>query len=124
MRKRTQSITCKMSNATNQVSNVPVRNRITNKKKNNAVRLGRIALRDYFNSNELNQNEIKYAGNIDASKKSENVRILAMNVKGCDPKNNRKIEITQDAIKKYQIDIVLFNEANAKWNSIAIDKMT
>ena len=100
MRKRTQSITCKMSNTINQASNMPVRNRITNKKKNNAVRLGRIALRDYFNSNELNQNEIKHAGNINASKKSENVRILAMNVKGCDPKNNRKIEIMQDAIKK------------------------
>ena len=82
-----------MSKVINQESNMPVRNRITNKKKNNTVKLGRITLRDYFNSNELNQNEIKYAGNIDASKMSENVRILAMNVKGCDPKNNRKIEM-------------------------------
>ena len=58
-------------------------------------------MRECFKNNCQNQNMIKHPGIIIASKSSENVRTLAMNVNGCDPKNNRKIEMIQEAIKKY-----------------------
>ena len=90
----------------NNTPNVPVRKRETNKKKNNIVRLERIALRECFKNNHQNQNEIKHPGIIDASKSSENVRILAMNVNGYDSKNNRKIEMMQEAMKKYSMKLM------------------
>ena len=70
-----------------------------------------------------NQETTKYPGHIDQIKSSNNVRILSMNAKGCNPNNVEKIATLEESIREKQIDIALLNEVNTKWNAINVDKI-
>jgi len=60
---------------------------------------------------------------IDSIKATGNVRILSINPHGCLPSNTTKINMLKDAIRNYQIDMLLMNETNTKWNMINISRM-
>ena len=46
-----------------------------------------------------------------------------MSAKGCNLNNEEKIEMIKEAIANLNLDALLSNKANAKWNSINVDKM-
>jgi len=75
---------------------------------------------EYFNRNIY---EIRNKGYIDEVKIPSNLRILSMNIHGCRIEQQARLNDIKEAIKKYEIDISLFNEANTKWNSINISKI-
>ena len=66
---------------------------------------------------------IKYLEYIDKIKTSGIIQILSINSKGCNPNNEEKIEMLIESIKRLQLDVVLLNEVNTKWNSVNKDKM-
>ena len=51
-------------------------------------------------------------------KKTDNVRILKLNPRGCVPTDKSKMHVLIEAIKRHQIDAVLLNETNEKWNTM------
>ena len=67
-------------------------------------------------------NTIKYEGYIDKNKININMRIITVNVRGLDPKNEDKMHQFITSIEKYQIDMICLNEVNAKWTPANIDK--
>jgi len=72
----------------------------------------------------MNQNdEIKYQGYIDNVKSLNNIRFLTLNMKGLDPWNNERIERFKMSVEKNDIDIMLLNEVNVKWNPLNVDKI-
>ena len=67
-------------------------------------------------------NTIKYEGYIDKNKININMRIITVNVRGLDPKNEDKMHQFITSIEKYQIDMICLNEVNVKWTPANIDK--
>ena len=52
-----------------------------------------------------------------------NVRLLLLNPYGCRLNDTDKMNQLQKVIKNYDIDIVMLNEANAKWDTVNISKI-
>ena len=75
------------------------------------------SVRDYFQ----NEDNVKYEGCIDNIKLSGNIRILSLNPHGCKPNDISKMNELKNAIEKYNIDIIMMNETNTKWNTININ---
>jgi len=75
---------------------------------------------EYFNDQIY---EMKNKGYIDEVKIPNTLRILSMNIHGCRPENQRRLDEIKEAIQKYEIDISLFNETNTKWNSINVGRI-
>jgi len=96
-------------------------NEIENRKiKKTQEKISHPTITEYFNDQIY---EIKNKGYIDEVKMSNNLRIISMNIHGCRLENLTRINEIRDAIKKYEIDISLFNETNTKWNSINVGKI-
>ena len=95
-----------------------LRNTNTNENESN-IRLRNPSIREYFQKEE----EIKHDGYIDERKLRENIRILAFNPNGCNPNDRVKMNHLKKAIEKYQIDIVMMNETNTKWDTVNVSKM-
>jgi len=83
------------------------------------IRLGNPTIRKYFQKEE----EKKYEGYVDEKKLNENIRILVLNPHGCNPNNKVKMNQLKEAIEKFQLDIVMLNETNTKWDIVNIGKM-
>ena len=66
-------------------------------------------------------NEIQYRGYIDRTKVQYNTRILVLNPSGCRPET--KIQILINEYEKYEIDILVLNKTNTKWNAPNRDKI-
>ena len=77
-------------------------------------------LRDYFDKNKHVTN---HRGHVDECKLSEKMRTLTMNVHGCRPENNERLQTIRTSIEKDQIGISLFNKANAKWNTLNVNRV-
>ena len=69
------------------------------------------------------EESIRNEGYVDTMKLGENIRMLALNVKGINPWNEEKMEMFLTSIEEHQIDIMILNETNTKWNPANIDKM-
>ena len=52
-----------------------------------------------------------------------NIKILALNPNGCKPNDMVKMSHLIIAIKNYEIDVVMMNETNTKWDTVNISKM-
>ena len=76
-------------------------------------------MQDFMNRND----EIKYQGYIDNVKSLNNIRFLTLNMKGLDLWNNERIEMFKMSVEKNDIDIMLLNEVNIKWNPLNVDKI-
>ena len=83
------------------------------------VRNQQMSIRNYVRMHT----EINNKGYIDENKMPTNMRFLALNIKGIDPKSIVKIERFIISIQKYQIDMMLLNEVNVKWTPVNIDRM-
>ena len=94
------------------------RNRETNNN-NREMRLSNPSIREYFQE----EDEIKNAGYIDERKMCGNIRILALNPNGYKPNDIVKMSHLMTAIKNYEIDVVMMNETNTKWDTVNISKM-
>jgi len=70
-----------------------------------------VHINQYF---EQNNDRIENSGVISESKLVENIRVLSINPHGCIPNNQSKMTMMKEAIRKYQIDILLMNETNTK----------
>ena len=57
------------------------------------------------------------------NKTIDNVRILVLNTRGCNPWNDYKGEMLIKACQELQVDIALLNETNVKWTPGNLDKM-
>jgi len=68
-------------------------------------------------------NEVKHKGYIDNVKVIYNIRILALNPNRCIPKDDSKIQMLINRYKKYDIDIMLLNKMNTKWNALNRDRI-
>ena len=66
---------------------------------NRLVQLENLTIMDYIQQGNNNQDEIRYPGYLDEYKSSGTIRILSMNVKGCNPNNEEKIEMLIESIK-------------------------
>ena len=77
-------------------------------------------IRQYFNEESNDSNNSGYIENM---KVSRNVRILLLNPHRCRPHDNDKMHIIKQSIVKYQIDIVMLNETNTKWDTRNISKI-
>ena len=73
-------------------------------------------INQYFDQSE--NIKIENSGAITNLKAVGNMRVLSINPKGCVPNNQSKMNMLKEAIKKYQIDILMMNETNTKWNTI------
>lgn len=73
-------------------------------------------INQYFDQSE--NIRIENSGAITNLKAVGNMRVLSINPKGCVPNNQSKMNMLKEAIKKYQIDILMMNETNTKWNTI------
>ena len=51
------------------------------------------------------------------------MRLLALNPHGCRPNDRVKINQLEKVIQNYNIDIVILNEANTKWDMVNISKI-
>ena len=67
--------------------------------------------------------EIRNRGAISPIKESKNVRLLSINPHGCVPNNESKMEMLKAAIHRLQIDIILMNEVNTKWNTCNLGRI-
>jgi len=56
--------------------------------------------------------ELKNQGYIDSKKHDDCVRILLLNSRGCGPDSTEKINMLKQAMLDYEIDVVLFSEAD------------
>ena len=83
------------------------------------MRLSNPSIREYFQE----EDEIKNAGYIDERKMCRNIRILAINPNGYKLNNMVKMSHLMTAIKNYEIDVVMMNETNTKWDTVNISKM-
>ena len=77
-------------------------------------------IREYF---ENNGNKVNSKGYTDVIKTNENMRIITLNVKGCRMRDNNRIKEIRESIRKYQIDVALFNKANTKWTIRNVNKI-
>ena len=91
-------------------------NEVNNNEQTNRIFLRNPTIGDYFRNNEDARNK----GHVDATKSHGTVRLVALNVRGCSPTNVRKINHLKDAAMKYDMDGLLLNEVNAKWNTANI----
>ena len=103
-----------ISNVTSNQNNVLIRSKGNIKRNNNIIRLERLALREHLRTINENQNEKKYPRFLNASESGESMRMISMTVIGCNLKNKDKIKMLQESIKRFQIDIALFNEVKTK----------
>ena len=78
------------------------------------------SIRDYFIEYG---NAIRNRGYVDKVKLKENMRIVTLNIKGCQMKSNQRIREIRESIEKHQIDVALFSESNTKWNTRNCDKV-
>ena len=70
-------------------------------------------------TNFVQQEEsMRNEGHADAMKLGEHIRMLALNAKGLKPWNEEKMEVFVTSIEEHQIDIVILNETNTKWNPV------
>ena len=67
--------------------------------------------------------EINHQGYVDINKTIDNVRILVLNTRGCNPWNDYKGEMLIKACQELQVDIALLNKTNVKWTPGNLDKM-
>ena len=74
-------------------------------------RISDLALADYF---DANKHVINHRGHVDECKVSGKIRMLSMNVHGCRPENDERLQRIRTSIEKHQIDVALFNEASTK----------
>ena len=70
-----------------------------------------------------NQQQIMHQGYIDTIKLNENTRILSFNPNGINTWDDIQTTMLTQAFEKYQIDIVMLNETNIKWNPRNLDKI-
>ena len=111
-----------MSNNTNESSvNQPEDlNEVSrNNYQRNQILLRNPTMEDYFRNDE----EIRHRGYVDAIKLQGTIRLVAINARGCSPTSDRKINHLRDAVEKYDIDVLLLNEVNTKWNTVNISRM-
>ena len=64
----------------------------------------------YFENDEVMRNR----GAINLIKEPKNMRLLSINLHGCVPNNEAKMGMLKEAIRRFQIDIILMNEVNTK----------
>ena len=76
-------------------------------------------INNYFENNEEERNN----GAVSLIKETKNVRVLSINPHGCVPNNRSKMEMLKEAIRKLQVDIILMNEVNTKWNTLNISRL-
>ena len=108
------------ANRNNRISMPESSQRDANEIENRNIRIPNPTITEYFNHNIY---EIKNKGYIDEVKVQDNMRILSMNMHGCRPENYERLKEIKEALKKNQVDIALFNEANTKWNSYNISRI-
>ena len=92
---------------------------ISRESNNERIRMSNPTLREYFQNNDNLSNE----GYIDTVKLNGNIRILSLNPHRCKPKDVSKMNDLKNAIKQYDIDIIMMNEMNTKWASVNISRM-
>ena len=68
-------------------------------------------------------NKIMHKRYIDNVKAPYNIRILALNLNRCVPKDDSKIQMLINGCKKHNIDIILLNEMNTKQNAPNRDRI-
>ena len=85
----------------------------------NNTRIRNPTLNEYFQNQDIMLQE----GYIDETKLSSNIRILSLNPHGCKPSDTMKMNDLKTSITKYNIDVLLMNEVNTKWNTVNISKM-
>ena len=61
-----------------------------------------------------NNESVENNGGVTNLKAVGNVRVMSINPKGCKPSNQSKMLMLKESIEKYQIDILMMNETNAK----------
>ena len=83
------------------------------------IMLSNVGINDYVNR----EHDVMNQGHVNKIKSNENVRILALNSRGLDPRNDQKMNIFVNSCKQHQIDIALLNETNAKWTPASLDQM-
>ena len=76
-------------------------------------------IHNYFENNDESTNR----GAISLIKEPSKVRLLSINPHGCVPNNEVKMGMLKEALKRLQIDILLMNEVNTKWNTLNISRM-
>ena len=69
------------------------------------------------------ENCMRNPGCIDEIKLIGNVIILALSRRGHVPTDSSKINMLTEAMKRCQIDAVLLNETNTKWNATNAERM-
>ena len=74
---------------------------------------------NYFENKEEERNN----GAVSLIKENKNVRVMSINPHGCIPNNRSKMEMLKEAIRRLQIDIMLMNEVNTKWNTLNISRL-
>jgi len=92
---------------------------IRNRNQMNHTSLRNPTLGDYFRNNE----DIRNKGYVDNVKLQGIVRVVSVNTRGCSPTNERKMNQLKEAVEQYDIDVLLLNEVNTKWNTVNISRM-
>ena len=72
---------------------------------------------------ENEENYVRNPGHVDEIKLIDNVRILTLSPRGCVPIDKSKTCMLIEAMKRHQIDVVLLNEKNTKWNAMNEERM-
>ena len=91
-----------------------------NKVNSKDVRIPNPTIIDYC---ENDMNEMKHRGHADEHKVNKNMRTIAMNMHGCRPEQTERLKDIKGAMGKHQMDVALFNEANAKWNAMNVSRV-
>ena len=60
---------------------------------------------------------------MDKIKTNKNIRIIILNIQERRLRSNNRIKEIRGSIKKYQMDVALFNETNTKWSTRNADKI-
>ena len=107
-----------MSNNMNENDNVPdLIDRNTNRSITPRLNVTN-NINNYFENKEERNN-----GAISLIKENKNVRVMSINPHGCMPNNRSKMEMLKEAIRRLQIDIILMNGVNTKWNTLNISRL-
>jgi hypothetical protein len=77
-------------------------------------------IRQYY---DQQHNSFENKGAISDVKSPNNIRILSINPNGCSPNNQPKMVMMKEAIEKYQLDVILMNETNTKWNAVNVSRI-
>ena len=106
------------------ITTMPEMNEVDTNNNENGIRYpelqNEISISQYYEQSNV---DIENSRVISDVKPSINLRVLSLNPNGCAPKNQPKMVRPKEAVNNYQIDVLLMNETNTKWNAINISRL-